>query len=151
MRVKICAKLIRNLYPFVKYQLSLMMNTTSLCCGFCMEEKLEMKTVCNVFLNKIEIFWNINKGLNLLFQKNQPKSLLSKRIFDFQLTMSKTSLFYCSNLCFSWMPGLFVLPSIRGFSLRLQLFMDFSLIIRAENVFFMIVFMWKSSKKAFFC
>lgn len=140
------------MHLFVKYQVSVKKNTISFCYNSCRKKKLEIKIVCNVFLNKIKVTCIINKGLNLFFHKNYYKLLLLRTIFIFQLTITRTSLFYYNKLYSSCIkPKFFVLLSIARFFLTLHLFIAFFLIIRAENFFFVIVLIKKASNKSIFC
>ena len=110
--------------------------TASLCGGSCMKKRPKTKMVYNVLLNKIEITCGIHKDLYFLPCKNHHESLLASKIFVFRLTMTQTRLIHFSNLCSSCIgPGFFALISIAGFLLILRLFVAFSFIIGAKDLF----------------
>lgn len=53
-----------------------MKNILSFYYNFCKKEKLKIKIICNLFLNKIKIICNIDKNWDFLLYKNYYKLLL---------------------------------------------------------------------------
>ncbi len=101
--------------------------------------------VRNVFLNKIKITLGIHKRLYFLSYKNHHESLLASRVFIFCLTMTRTRLIHRSNLWSSCIgPGPFALLSIAGFLPTLRLFVAFSFIIGAKDLFNAVVFIQRA-------
>ncbi len=143
------AKWVCNLQPFMEDRISLEEYTANLCFGSCRKGRPKTKMVRNVFSNKIGITCGIHESLYFLPYKNHHESLSASRIFVFCLTMTWTRLIYCSNLCCSciW-PSLFTLLSIAGFLLILRLFVAFSFIIGAKNLFSTAVLMQKAGDRS---
>ncbi len=122
--------------------------TASLCCGSCRKKRPETKMIRNVFLNKIEITCGIHEDLYFLPYKNYDESLSASRIFLLRLTMPRTRLIHCSNLCSGCIvPGFFALLSIAGFLPTLHFFVVFSFIIGAKDLFPTAVLMRSAGNK----
>ncbi len=123
--------------------------TASLCYGSCRKERPETKMVSNVFLNKIEITYDIHEGLYFLSYKNHHQLLSASRVFLFRLTMTRTRLIHCSNLCSSCIgPDSFALLSIPGFLPTLRLFVVFSFTIGAKDLFPTAVFIQRAGSRS---
>ncbi len=123
--------------------------TASLCCGFERKEKPETKMVRNVFSNKIENTCGIHEGLYFLSHKNHHESLSASKVFLFRLTMTQTRLIHRSNLCSSCIePVPFVLLSIAGFLPALRLFVAFSFIIGAKNLYPAVFFIQRAGGRS---
>ncbi len=121
----------------------------SLCFGSCRKERLETKMIRNVFSNKNEITCGIHQGLYCLAKKNHYESLSTSKINLLCLTMTQTRLIYCSNLCSSCIrSGFFALLSIAGFLPTLRLFVIFSFIIGAKDLFSTAVFMQRAGSNS---
>ncbi len=123
--------------------------TASLCCCSCKKERMETKMVRNVLLNKIEITFGIHEGQYFLPYKNHHELLSASKIFALRLTMTRTKLIHCSNLCPRCIgPGFFALLSIVWFLATLRLFVAFSLIIGEKDLFSTAVFMRIAGNKS---